>query len=223
MALPSGRAIGPFAIAFCGLVCAAPVLALDTKLIESGFSSPIFMTAPEGDSRLFVVERAGVIKVRDGGVWSTFLDIRSQVDPTGERGLLGLAFDPNYQTNNTFYVNYVDSTPAHNTQIARFTATGNVANTVGTPILSIAQPPGLAITKPAGSAFAPEKTTTSTSPPAMAAGATIFARTQRSITTRRTRIACSERSCESMCIRAIPTSPTRRPTAIRFRAAVTQR
>ena len=97
MALPSGRAIGPFAVALCGLVSAVPAIALDTQLIQSGFDMPVFMTAPEGDSRLFVVERSGVIKVRSGGTWSTFLDIKSQVDPTGERGLLGLAFDPNFK------------------------------------------------------------------------------------------------------------------------------
>jgi glucose/arabinose dehydrogenase len=155
MALPSGRVLGSVCIALCGMASAASALALDTQLVESGFSSPVFMTAPEGDSRLFVVERSGVIKVRSGGVWSTFLDISSQVDPTGERGLLGLAFDPNYQTNHTFYVNYIDSTPAHSTQIARFTGAGNVANTVGTPILSIAQPPGLSNHKAGWIGFRP--------------------------------------------------------------------
>src|SRR6476660_4909887 len=93
------------------LLCSAAssALALDTKLIASDFTSPIFLTAPDDDSRLFVVERAGVIKVLNGGVWSTFLDIRSQVRSDGERGLLGLAFDPNYKSNGLFYVDYNDS------------------------------------------------------------------------------------------------------------------
>ena len=46
-------------IVLCGGVAASPALALDTQLVESGFSSPIFMTAPDGDPRLFVVERDG--------------------------------------------------------------------------------------------------------------------------------------------------------------------
>jgi hypothetical protein len=55
----ASRCIGPVGIALCGVVSAAPALALDTQLIESGLDSPIFMTAPEGDTRLFVVERSG--------------------------------------------------------------------------------------------------------------------------------------------------------------------
>src|SRR5690348_11714287 len=120
----------------------APAFSLDTQLIESGFNSPVFLTAPEGDSRLFVVEREGRIKVRDGGVWSTFLDISAQVDPTGERGLLGLAFDPSYGTNRTFYVDYIDQA-TKNTQIARFTASASnpdLAVPTGTNLLTIQQP-----------------------------------------------------------------------------------
>jgi len=64
------------------------------------------------------------------------------VSASGERGLLGLAFDPNYRTNHTFYVDYIDS-EKHNTQIARFTASPsnpNVASPNGTTILTIPQP-----------------------------------------------------------------------------------
>ncbi len=141
-------------IVLWGGAATKPALALDTQLVESGFSSPLFMTAPEGDPRLFVVEREGRIKVRSGGAWSTFLDIRAQVDPTGERGLLGLAFDPNYRTNGRFYVDYIDSTTG-NTQIARFTASGDVASTAGTPILNIAQPPDLSNHKAGWIGFRP--------------------------------------------------------------------
>jgi glucose/arabinose dehydrogenase len=56
-----------------------------------------------GDSRLFVAEKGGVIKIVGGG---TFLDISTQVTTTGERGLLGVAFDPNYATNGLFYITY---------------------------------------------------------------------------------------------------------------------
>jgi glucose/arabinose dehydrogenase len=74
-----------------------------------------------------------------------FLDISSQVESaSGERGLLGLAFDPNYSTNGKFYVDYIDTTLAHNTQIASFTVSPNnpnLANPSVTSILSIEQAP----------------------------------------------------------------------------------
>jgi glucose/arabinose dehydrogenase len=76
------------------------------------FSAPIFITAPPGDPRLFVVERAGRIQeVKNGVIQATpFLDIHTLVDSTnGERGLLSMAFDPNYATNGLFYVFFNDN------------------------------------------------------------------------------------------------------------------
>jgi glucose/arabinose dehydrogenase len=61
------------------------------------------------DSRLFVTEKSGQIKVLDENNQlkaQTFLDIRNKVIDNGERGLLGLAFDPNYAENGYFYINY---------------------------------------------------------------------------------------------------------------------
>src|SRR5436190_312665 len=63
------------------------------------FDSPVYLTAPPGDKRrLFVVEQEGTIReVRDGKkVAKPFLDIRSQVEAGGERGLLSMAFAPDY-------------------------------------------------------------------------------------------------------------------------------
>lgn len=103
--------------------------ALESDLVASGFNRPVFLTAPTGDSRLFVVERSGTIKiVENGAVSGTFLDISGQVTSnSGERGLLGLAFDPDYATNHRFYVDYIDNTNVHNTVIASYVANGNVA------------------------------------------------------------------------------------------------
>jgi glucose/arabinose dehydrogenase len=112
--------------------------ALDTKLIESGLSAPVFLTGPDGDSRLFVLEQAGVIKVRDNGVWSEFLNISDRVDASGERGLLGLAFDPNFKNNGLFYVDYIDKTTL-DTKIVRYNA--NALNAGGTVLLTVPQPP----------------------------------------------------------------------------------
>jgi len=81
----------------------APALAaVGLQFVAGGFSSPVFVTHA-GDSRLFVVEQTGRIKIVGGG---TFLDIHTMISTGGERGLLGLAFHPNYASNGLFYVNY---------------------------------------------------------------------------------------------------------------------
>ena len=87
---------------------------------SSGFSSPLGLKNA-GDERLFVVEQGGVIKIVDlNGVVNTtpFLDIESIVNAGGERGLLGLAFHPEYQTNGRFFVHY--SNNSGDTQISEF-------------------------------------------------------------------------------------------------------
>jgi glucose/arabinose dehydrogenase len=75
------------------------------------FSSPIYVTAPRGDrSRVFVVERAGRIRVVLNGhkLGRPFLDISSNVRTDSERGLLSMAFAPDYKTSGLFYVYFTD-------------------------------------------------------------------------------------------------------------------
>ncbi|WP_299890511.1 PQQ-dependent sugar dehydrogenase [uncultured Lacinutrix sp.] len=115
---------------------------VELTAFAGSFSSPIEM-AHAGDSRLFVVEQGGVIKILndDGTVNSTpFLDIDSIVTSGGERGLLGLAFAPDYSTTGRFYVNYINN--SGNTVISRYTVSANpdVANPSGTILLTITQP-----------------------------------------------------------------------------------
>jgi glucose/arabinose dehydrogenase len=96
-----------------------PPAALSLKLesVGSTFSSPVFMTAVPGDTtRLFVVEQGGRIQIFDlttKSVRATFLDISSSgsnlISSGGERGLLGMSFDPSYNTNRRFYVYYTDT------------------------------------------------------------------------------------------------------------------
>ncbi len=97
--------------------------------ISSNLSSPVFLTAPRGDvNRLFVVEQGGTIKVLDrasGTVLSTFLTV-SGITRGGERGLLGLAFDPNYNGNGRFYIHYTDANGA--ITVARFLVSSTDAN-----------------------------------------------------------------------------------------------
>ena len=89
--------------------------------VISGLENPIgIANAGDGSGRLFILEQAGRIRiVRDGLLLpEPFLDIASQVDCCGERGLLGLAFHPNYENNGIFYINYIDLNG--DTVIARF-------------------------------------------------------------------------------------------------------
>lgn len=114
--------------------------------IANNFNDPVEM-AHAGDDRLFIVEKSGVIKIlnSDGSVNAApFLDISSNVGSGGERGLLGLAFAPDYSTSGRFYVNYTDNTSTNqpNTIIARYTVSSNpdIANPTGTTLLIIPQP-----------------------------------------------------------------------------------
>ena len=79
-------------------------------VVSSGLASPLFVGhAGDGSNRLFIVERAGIIKVLQPGSSSptVFLDIRSRiVSGGGEQGLLGLAFHPCYESNGRFFVFY---------------------------------------------------------------------------------------------------------------------
>lgn len=81
-------------------------LTLALAPFASNLSSPTFLTAPPGDARQFIVERAGRILVMQGGALLSqpFLDIRALTDTTGEGGLLSMAFDPGYAANGRFYV-----------------------------------------------------------------------------------------------------------------------
>ncbi|MNS04022.1 Quinoprotein glucose dehydrogenase B precursor [compost metagenome] len=97
------------------------------------FERPTDLQAPsDGTNRLFVLEQPGRIRVfgnrPDPEAAATFLDISDRVDDSGnEMGLLGLAFDPDYKTNRTFYVNYTAGNPRR-TVISRFKATEADAN-----------------------------------------------------------------------------------------------
>ena len=88
-----------------------PVVHLQELL--SGLDQPIAVkNAGDGSGRLFVLERAGRIRIIEGGDLrpAPFLDISAQVDVIGEGGLMGLAFHPDFPSNGVFLVNYTAST-----------------------------------------------------------------------------------------------------------------
>ena len=91
-----------------------------------GFDSPVYVTAaPDDPDTLYVVERAGTIRiVRAGKIAGTFLDIRSIVRSGGEQGLLSMAFSPHYASNHTFYVSYTDLNG--DSRVARYRAANGV-------------------------------------------------------------------------------------------------
>ncbi len=97
--------------------------------IAGGFSLPTYIThAGDGSGRIFVLERAGRIRIVKNGVVNPtpFLDISARVNSSGsEQGLLGIAFPPNYASKKYFYVNYTNKTGIGNTIIARYQVTAN--------------------------------------------------------------------------------------------------
>lgn len=109
----------------------------------TGFNTPVEI-GTAGDSRIFVVEKGGRIKIvnPNGTVNTTpFLDISTLVLNSGERGLLGLAFHPNYATNGYFYVYYIN--PSNNSVVARYTVSSdtNIANPASAQIvMTLIQP-----------------------------------------------------------------------------------
>lgn len=92
-------------------VTAGEPFALSTELVVSGLDSPTFVTAPEGDSRLFVLEQnsAQIRIVRGHSILDEpFLDLSDLVMGGGEGGLLCLAFHPDYAENGRLFVTYTD-------------------------------------------------------------------------------------------------------------------
>jgi glucose/arabinose dehydrogenase len=121
---------------------------IDIVSFGTGFNKPVSIKNA-GDDRLFVVEQDGVIQIlnTDGTTNATlFLNINSRViDLSGsgdERGLLGLVFHPNYDSNGFFFVNYIDNNG--DTVISRFSVSNTDANTADSNseliLLNIAQP-----------------------------------------------------------------------------------
>jgi glucose/arabinose dehydrogenase len=106
---------------------------LDALRVAGGFTAPVFVTAPPGDtSRLFVVQQSGqikIIKLPSRTVNAIpYLDVSAEIVYGGEQGLLGMAFDPNYASNGRFYINYTapgGSFGAGVTHIAQLTVSAN--------------------------------------------------------------------------------------------------
>jgi glucose/arabinose dehydrogenase len=120
-----------------------PTLSLAVTEVARGLDSPTFLTAPPGDPRLFIVERAGRIRIMRDGAMQTqpFLDLSARVAVTGEGGMLSLAFDPRFASNGYVYVVFTE--PNQDIVIERYTVGPNPGladPTSGLPIIRIAHP-----------------------------------------------------------------------------------
>ena len=101
---------------------------VNLELFKNGFTSPVDIQNA-GDDRLFIVEQAGIIRILnpDATINSEpFLNITSLISSGGERGLLGLAFHPNYSNNGYFFVYYTNT--SGDTQVARYTVDATDSN-----------------------------------------------------------------------------------------------
>ncbi len=114
-------------------------------IVASGFVNPIYLThAGDGSGRVFVVEQAGKIKILQNGevIQEPFLDLVDVVQSGGERGLLSMAFHPDYVSKPYFYVYYTRK-PDGETVVARYQTSGNpnlADPTSSKTLLTVAQP-----------------------------------------------------------------------------------
>ncbi|MCP3920522.1 MAG: PQQ-dependent sugar dehydrogenase [bacterium] len=133
------------ALAAGGLTALSPLAAsqnLTTERIAVGLSSPLYCTSPAGDfNRLFVCEQSTArIRIIDLNTNTTlaapFLDLGPVASGGGERGLLGLAFHPDYMTNGRFFASYTDN--GGTSRVVEFNASPPTSNTAtATPVATI--------------------------------------------------------------------------------------
>ena len=112
--------------AICAGVPSVAGTAIDSVLVASGLQNPVYVTAPALDpNRTFVVEQPGRIRLIKNGILraTPFLSIEGIVACCGERGLLGLAFAPDYESSGLFYVYYTGNDG--DVTIARYSVSAN--------------------------------------------------------------------------------------------------
>ena len=140
-----------FSVATPAAVVAGVPLDVDLQHVATVADQVVYIanSGVPGDERLFLVRKRGIVQIVDDGsvVATPFLDIDSIVFNPGssgdERGLLSIAFHPDYGSNGFFYVNYIDN--SGDTVIARYQVSGDadVANAASAQmVIEIPQPAG---------------------------------------------------------------------------------
>lgn len=120
------------------------------RRISAGFNQPLFAAARPGTTatnRMYVVEKGGLIRILDtttGTIAATpFLDVSAQISTSGERGLLGMAFAPDYATSRAFYVFLTNTSGA--IEIRKYTSTAaapDVADPASSTVIITIPHPG---------------------------------------------------------------------------------
>jgi uncharacterized repeat protein (TIGR01451 family) len=147
-AATAAASLHPKADSQAASIVAVPFTITLEPVVTSGLVQPVHLTvAGDGSGRLFVVERAGRIRVIKNGALlaAPYLDITALVQSGyGEQGLLSVAFDPDFKTNGTFYVDYTGLSGVGDVVIARYVVSNpasDVANVLSvTKLLTIVKP-----------------------------------------------------------------------------------
>ncbi|MCF6299991.1 MAG: PQQ-dependent sugar dehydrogenase [Proteobacteria bacterium] len=135
-------------LSLCSITANAAIpVDLDLTLVGSVSNNVGVRHAGDGSNRLFVISQSGVIRVfddQDNLLATPFLSIQSKIVGGSERGLLGLAFHPDYAANGFFYVNYTKASPnTGDTIIERYQVSAGDPNVAdvnsGTVIMRIVQ------------------------------------------------------------------------------------
>ena len=123
--------VAPVVVVFPASTASAAGVSISWTRRAAGLDQPVQVTsARDGTGRLFVVEKAGRVRIYvNGRVRATpYLDIRSAVDDAGEGGLLSIAFSPRWKTTPYVWAAYVNN--AGDLRVARFRASRYTANTI---------------------------------------------------------------------------------------------
>ncbi len=121
----------------------APSGRLHLQQVASGLDRPVHIAAPAGDARLFIVEQSGRIRILAGGkmLAKPFLDLSGQVGEGSERGLLSVAFHPQFARNRFLFVNYTDRSGDTRVERYRVGSNTNVVDPASaTLVLHVRQP-----------------------------------------------------------------------------------
>jgi glucose/arabinose dehydrogenase len=130
------RILAGFAGGFLLWLSAAVSAAEASSTLPTGFNEQVlaqglpkpYQLAFAPDERLFISLQAGKIRIIEDGVLLPTPFLSLTVDSRGDRGLIGMAFDPDFETNHWVYVFYTAPAPVPHQRVSRFRAVGNVAD-----------------------------------------------------------------------------------------------
>ena len=99
-------------IFFFSILCSQNAIAIDSKIIAKDLERPLLVRFEPETNIMYIVQQAGKIFIKNEATTTLFLDWSEHITikpMPDERGLLGMAFDPDYNNNGLFYISYVDT------------------------------------------------------------------------------------------------------------------